>query len=253
MAQIQLTVHPRESGTKSQRKVLREEGLVPGVLYGVGKKPIMVKVVEKEIRRVFKEASSENVILTLTIENAAKKDSKKTVIVKDIQRDPLRQRWLHVDFQEISLSQRLRTMVQVIPVGTAVGVAQQGGTLDRVLREVEVECLPTDIPEKIEVDITNLSIGKSLYVRDLSVSDKVKILSDPNLPILSVVAPQAEIETAKPQEAEVVEPEVIREKKVEGEEGAETKETGKEKGKEAVAAKSEKKEEKPAAKEKGQR
>ena len=253
MAEIALKVQSREAGTKSQRKMLREEGTVPAVLYGKGKKPMMVKVVEKEIRKVFREASSENVILTLTIEGSEKKDSKKTVIVKDIQRDPLLQRWLHVDFQEISLSQRLRTMVQVVPVGTAIGVAQQGGTLDRVLREVEVECLPTDIPEKIEIDITNLSIGNTVYVRELAVSDKVKILTDPNLTILSVAAPQAEIETAKPGEEAAAEPEVIREKKVEGEEAAEGKDAGKEKGKEAAAPKGEKKEEKAAPKEKGQK
>ncbi len=231
MAQIELNVQPREAGTKGQRKALRWDGIVPGVVYGVGKKPLMVKVVEKDIRKVFRDAASENVILALSIEGAAKKDAKKTVIVKDIQRDALAHRWLHVDFQEISLTEILRTMVQVIPVGTSIGVAQQGGILDRVLREVEVECLPTDIPEKIEVDITELAIGKSIYVKDLKAPEKVKILNDANLPVLSVAAPQAELEAVKPEDAAAAEPEVIREKKVEGEEAAAA--PGKEGAKEA--------------------
>ncbi len=239
MAQVQLTVQVRESGTKGGRKNLRDEGIVPGVVYGAGKDNLMVQVNEKEIRQVFRGAAGENVILTLTIDKAAKKDAKKTVIVKDIQRDPLRHRWLHVDFQEISLTEKLRTMVQVVPVGTAIGVAQQGGTLERVLREVEIECLPTEIPEGIEVDITNLSIGSSIYVKDLTTPEGVKILNDPQLPVLSIAAPQAELEAVKAGEAEAAEPEVIKEKKVEGEEAAEEKEGSKEKGKEAAAKKEE--------------
>ena len=253
MAQLQLTVQSREAGTKGQCKQLREEGTVPGIVYGVGNKPLMVKVAEKEIRKVFKDAASENIIFTLQIEAAAKKDAQKTVMVKEIQRDPLQHRWLHVDFQEISLHAKLRTAVQVIPVGIAIGVAQQGGTLDRVLREVEIECLPTDIPEKIEVDISEMAIGKTVYVRDLKAPENVKILNDPNLPVLSVSAPQAEIEVAKPGDAQAAEPEVIREKKVEGEEAvagkAEGKEGGKEKGKEGAP----KKEEKAEGKEKSQK
>ncbi len=252
MAQPQLTVQPREAGTKSQRKAFHFDGIVPGIVYGVGQKPQMVKVMEKEMRKIFKDAASENVILTLTIETADKDAAKKTVIVKDIQRHPLEHYWVHVDFQEISLSQKLRTQVQVIPVGTPIGVAQQGGTLDRVLREVEVECLPSDIPEKIEVDVSNLSIGQAIYVKDLIVPDKVKILNDPNLPALAVSAPQAEIETVKATDEAAAEPEVITAKKVEGEpEEAESKEGGKEKGKEG--AKAEKKEEKAAPKDKAQK
>lgn len=233
MAQIQLKVQSREAGTKGQRKILREDGIVPGIVYGVGKKPFMVQVVEKEIRKVFKDASSENIIFTMTIENAPKGEAQRTVIVKDIQRDPLVHRWMHVDFQEISLTEKLRTVVQVIPIGTAIGVAQQGGTLDRVLREVEVECLPTDIPEKIEVDITELTIGKSVYVKDLVAPANVKILNDANLPVLSVSAPQAELEAVKPEAGAAAEPEVITAKKPTAEEAAaEAKEGAKEGGKE---------------------
>jgi large subunit ribosomal protein L25 len=252
MADLKLSVQEREPQTKGQRKDLRAEGIVPAIVYGLGKKNEMVKVEEKEIRKIFKEAGSENFILTLTIEKGDKKGAKKTVIVKDIQRDTLENRWLHVDFQEISLVDKLKAMVEVIPMGTCVGVVQEGGALERTLREVEVECLPTDIPERIEVDITNLHIGNAVHVGDLKVSDKVRILNDPELPVISVVAAQQELEAVKPDEAEQTQPEVIGEKKEEGEEGAEAekdakaegKEKGKAEGKDASLTKEPKKEKK---------
>jgi large subunit ribosomal protein L25 len=243
MAQIELKVVSREEGTKGALKDMRCEGLIPGIVYGLGKKPTMIKLNERDFRKLMHKAGSENAIITLAIEGEqSKKEGQKTVILKEVQKDPLAGSLVHVDFQEISLTEKLKVKVAVVVTGEAIGVTQQGGVLEMVLREIEVECLPTDIPEKIEVDITNLGIGKAVYVKELLVGENVKILNAPELPVLSVSVPAAEIETGKAEEAAAGEPEVIKEKKAE--EGAgegETKEEGKEgKEKEKKVEKAEK-------------
>jgi len=256
MANIELKVVSREEGTKGKLKDMRFEGLVPGIVYGLGKKPTMIKLNEREFRKLMHKAGSENAIITLAIEGAgAAQAGQKTVILKEVQKDPIAGSLIHVDFQEISLTEKLKIKVPVVALGDAIGVTQQGGVLEMVLRDIEVECLPTDIPEKIEVDITSLAIGKAIYVKDLHVSEKIKILNPAELPVISVSVPAAEIETPKAEEAAAGEPEVIKEKKAEegeGEGAGEAKEAGKEKKEEkgakpeaaAVAKKPEKQEKK---------
>ena len=147
------------------------------------------------------------------------------MILKEFQREPLRGKLLHADFYEVALDKRLEVKVHIELEGTPVGVKLQGGIVDFVTRELEVECLPADIPEKIVVDISHLELGKHLRVSDLKVSDKVKVMMEPELVVVHVVLPRAEV-VAEPAAAEgavaeagAAEPEVIKKGKTDKAEG----------------------------------
>jgi large subunit ribosomal protein L25 len=143
------------------------------------------------------------------------------VLIKEIQQHPVKRSVLHIDFNEISLSEKITVDVEVVAQGEPVGVKQEGGILEHVLREVKVQCLPTDIPKHIDVDVTGLKLNDSVHVRDLVLSDKIKVLNDPDVLLFQVKMPVEEkVEEAVPGETQEVE--VIREKKEEP--GAEKKE-----------------------------
>ena len=154
-------------------------------------------------------------------------------LIKEIQYDPVHDNIIHVDFNEISLTKEIKVSIPITTRGESVGVKQEGGSLEHILWEVEIECLPTDIPKGIEIDITNLKLKDSIHVKDLSLPPKVKILNDPSAIVLTVAEPMKEEVVAAPVEGEVSqEPEVIKEKKeVPTEEGKaeEPKEAKKEK------------------------
>ncbi|HRZ86863.1 MAG TPA: 50S ribosomal protein L25 [bacterium] len=251
MAQIDMKVSTREEQRRGQLNDMRFQGIVPGIVYGHGKKPTMIKVNEREFRRLMHAAASENVIIKLEIEGVKdKKEASKTVILKEVQREPLAGSLIHIDFQEISLTEKIRIKVPVVALGEAIGVTQQGGVLEMVLRDLEVECLPTEIPDKIEVDITGLAIGKAIYVKDIPVTGHIRIINAPELTAIACSAPAAEIVASTAEEAGAAEPEVITEKKAEeGEEAAGEGEKKAEK-KEEGAGKADKAEKKPEKQEK---
>jgi large subunit ribosomal protein L25 len=175
----------------------------------------------KDLVEVLHTKAGSNVIITLKVQSEEKALKDKTVIVKELQHDPVRGSILHVDFGEISLTDTLKVNVPIVAKGDPVGVKQEGGVLEHIMWEVQVECLPTDIPEKIECDVSALKIGDAIFVKQLAVPEGVKILNDPELIAMIVKPPHIE----KPKEEvveEVAEPELIREKKEkEAEEGAE--------------------------------
>lgn len=217
MEQIELKAAVREVTGKIKVKKMRGEGQVPGVVYHRGEKPVNITLVGKEITRILHRDGGENVLINLKIEKD-KKTKGRAVIIKEVQHDPVKRNILHVDFNEISLTEKITVDVHVVPVGDAYGVKNEKGTLDHPLREVKIQCLPTDIPPHIDVDVTNLKLNQSIHVRDLKVSDKIKVLSDPDLVIFQVKIHEEKVEEAT---AETPELEVIREKKVEeGAEGA---------------------------------
>ena len=237
MERVQLKAEIREEVGKKFTKRLRKEGCVPAVVYKEGKKTAHLKVNEKDLLGTLHTKAGANVLINLKIDDGTKgkdKDKDHVVIVKEVQRHPIKDHLLHVDFQEISLTEKLTVDVPVVVKGEAEGVVKDEGILEHVLWEVKVECLPTDIPEKIEVDVAHMKIGDSILVKDLKVPPGVKVLADMEQTIISVVPPYAE----KPAEVveEVMEPELIREKKEEKEEEAE--------GETEKAASEEKKEEK---------
>jgi large subunit ribosomal protein L25 len=215
--------------------------MIPGVLYGTGKKAVPVAVSPREIGAILKSASGENTLFDLDLGG-----TRRRVILKEFQREPLRGQLLHADFYEVALDKALEVKVPIELEGTPVGVKLQGGIVDFVTRELEVECLPADIPEKITVDISHLELGKHLRVSELKLGDKVKVLVEPDVVVAHVVLPRAEVaaeaatpEAAPTEEAAAAEPEVIRKGKTEKAEGeAEEKP---EKGKVEKAEKKEKK------------
>jgi large subunit ribosomal protein L25 len=222
-------VVPAESRTdtgKNANRKLRSRGLIPGVLYTSGKEAVAVQVSPGEIGTILKSASGENTLFDLDIGGKRRK-----VILKEYQREPLRGKLLHADFYEVALDKKIEVKVHIELEGTPVGVKLQGGIVDFVTRELEIECLPADIPEKIAVDISHLELGKHLRVSDLKVPEKVKVLVEPEVVVVHVVLPRAEevVAEAAPvegatAEAAAAEPEVIKKgktDKVEGEAAAE--------------------------------
>ena len=226
MADVKLNAEVREErGTGAARK-LRREGLVPAILYGDGKDSISLKVNYKELYTALHTRGGEHTILDLQVEGGdIKKPLKKTVIVKEVQHDYLKDAILHVDFAVISLKEKIVVKVPIAETGEAKGVSQ-GGVIGHILRELEVECLPADIPENIVIDITALNIGDSIKVSDIAPPPSVKFLNDPDLTVITLTPPRVE-EVAEPTAevaAEAVEAEAPEgEEKKEEEKGKEDK------------------------------
>ncbi len=218
---VDLKANLREERGKELNKSLRGGGLVPAIAYKKGTESVSLKIDKKTLLKTLHTEAGENVIIKLHIEGL-RKDKERTVILKEIQRDPVKGHLVHVDFLEISLTETLKVKVPIAGKGEAVGVKQDGGVLQHILWEVEVECLPTNIPEKIEIDVTNLKIGDSIHLKDVLPPEGVKILDDLEGVVFSVEQPKAvEDIVAAPAEGEILEPEVIKEKKEEVEEGEE--------------------------------
>ncbi len=207
-----------ETGKNANRR-LRSRGMIPGVVYAEGKDAVAVAVSPRELGTILKSAAGENTLFDLELGGSRRK-----VILKEFQREPLRGKILHADFYEVALDKAIEVKVHVELEGVPVGVKLQGGLVDFVTRELEVECLPADIPEKITVDISHLELNKHLRVSDLKVGDKVKVLADPDIVIAHVVLPKAEV-VAEPTPVEgaavegAAEPEVIKKGKGEAEGG----------------------------------
>lgn len=231
MKEIVLSARPREESGKEYAKKLRRNGFIPAVLYGPETKTLHLEVEAKSFLVLLRGGLGENVIITLVLDD--KKDGQRKVLVREVQRDPVTGDILHVDFHQISLTKKLTIEVPIHLVGTPVGV-DDGGILQHTLRELQIECLPSAIPEKIEVDVSHLKIGDSVHVGDVTVRN-AEILSDAKSSVVSVVPPTVfkEPEVAAPVAEE--EPEVIGEEKEEEAEKKEEKEE--EKGKEAKAEK----------------
>jgi large subunit ribosomal protein L25 len=206
-----------ETGKNANRR-LRSSGKIPGVVYTAGKEAVQVAVSPREISAILKSASGENTLFDLDLGGSRRK-----VILKEFQREPLRGKLLHADFYEVALDKALQVRVHVELTGTPVGVKLQGGIVDFVTRELEVECLPADIPERISIDISHLELNKHLRVSDLKLGDKVTVLAEPEVVIVHVVLPKAEVATetvaaeGAVAEAGAAEPEVIKKGKTEAE------------------------------------
>jgi large subunit ribosomal protein L25 len=223
MAEIVVAAQGRTGKGKNVNRRLRTKGLIPGIVYGKAKESIAVAVSPKEITTILRSAKGENTLFDLDLEGKRRK-----VILKEFQLEPVKGQILHADFYEVALDRALAVKVHVEIQGTPVGVKVQGGILDFVTRELEVECLPADIPEKIVADVTHLEMGKHLRVSDLTAPPKVKVLTAPDVVVVHVVAPRAEEEAPAAVEAAAeapaaAEPEVIKKGKTAEGEAAEEK------------------------------
>ena len=241
MEKILLKAMLRDEPGKSRCKQIRKQGAVPGVVYKGGDKGFNVQVDSKELWKAMHTEAGENAIITMDI-GGGKKNTEKTVMIKEIQQNPVNDKFIHVDFQEISLSEKLKVKVPVAVKGEAPGVKEDGGVFNLVLWEIEVECLPTAIPEHIDVHVENMRINESIHVRDLLKIEGVEFVEDPEQAVVSVTPPKAE-EEAAPAEAAAEgaeEPEIIKKGKKEEEGEAEAEEGG------AAAPEKEEKKEKKA-------
>jgi large subunit ribosomal protein L25 len=222
MEKIQLKAEIREAIGKKPSKKIRNEGFVPAVVYKAGKETISLKINEKELAYALKTKAGANVLIGLTI--GGDKAKERTVLIKEVQHHPIKEAIVHVDFQEILLTEKLIIDVPIVTKGQAEGVVKEEGVLERVLWELKIECLPADIPGKIEVEVTNLKIGDSILVKDIKAPAGVRILNAPDQTVVTVKMPYVEKPAEEGAEA-AIEPELIREKKekeeAEGEEAGE--------------------------------
>lgn len=237
-----LTVEHRTERGKNASRKLRRDGFIPGILYSHGESEA-IQIPRKDFYKLFKGRISESVIFD--IHTGEKKDqSEKMAYVKDYHVDPLSGELMHVDLFKVTKDEKIHTHVQIEFIGTAKGI-KQGGILEVDLRELEVECLPMDLPEKIQIDVTNLEVGDSVHVKDVVLGDKVKITTNPEASIASVHVPKVAVIEEKVEEAVAVEGEGEEAKAaVEGEEKAEKtekadkdKDKDKDKGKEKAKEK----------------
>jgi large subunit ribosomal protein L25 len=218
-----LEAHPRESGNKNDARRVRRDGRIPGVVYGAGKDSLSVAVDPRQVMRILHSESGHNTIFDLTLNGG---ERTKAMIV-DWQYEPIKGKLLHIDLKRIALDKALKVSVPIFLKGEAEGVKTQGGILEQILREVEIECLPADIPSHIDADVSHLVFGTVLRVSDLPHSERLKFLTDANQPVAHVTSVKEEVvatpEAAAAEAAAVpAEPEVIKKGKQETEEeGAE--------------------------------
>jgi large subunit ribosomal protein L25 len=216
-----LEAQPRTPGNKNEARRVRRGGKIPAVIYGAGKDAVAVSVDPRQVSRILGSETGHNTIFDLALSG----EQTKAMIV-DWQYEPVKGKLLHIDLKRIAMDQKLAVKVPIFLKGEASGVKQQGGILEQMLREVEVECLPGDIPSHIDADVSELVFGKVLRVSDLPHSAKVKFLTDANQPVAHVTSVKEEV-VATPEAAAAdaaagpAEPEVIKKGKQETEEGAE--------------------------------
>lgn len=238
MEKIMLNAEVRSGSGKTSAKKLRKKDVIPAVVYKGGKEALKLQFAVRALNEVLHTKAGENVIVTLKIADGANKIKDKTVLIKEIQREPIKGLILHVDFNEISMTETLKINVPLAVRGEPVGVKADGGILEHIMWELQVECLPTDIPEKIDVDVSSLKIGDAVYVKNITLPEGVKALTDPELIALIVKPPKVEVPKEEAVSEAAVEPELIRKKKEVEEEAEEGK---KEEAPKADAAKKEEK------------
>jgi large subunit ribosomal protein L25 len=204
----------RIPGGKNANRRIRKSGQIPAVVYGPGKQPIVVSVNPNDVKMILHSESGRNTIFTIKVNGVDENNA----MVKDYQLDPVQGSLIHTDFLEIAMDRLLELTVNIELVGEAEGVKLDGGTMDFVTRSIEVECLPSDIPESIKVDVSRLKINDYLRVKNIQTDAKVKILSDPEIVIVTIVPPLKEEVPVEAAATAAAEPVVI--KKGKGEEGA---------------------------------
>ena len=220
MEEIILEAELREGRGRANSKDLKETGFLPAVVYSRGKDAVSIKVSRGALLKLVHQYHLETTIINLKIKDD-KKAKGRACLVKEFQYGPVSEDIIHVDFNEISLTEAIKINVPIEVRGEAVGVKQEGGSLENLLWEVEVECLPTSIPKYIEVDITALKMDEAIHVKDIVFPAGVKPLTDPAAIVLHVIAPMKEEVPAEGVEGETkAEPEVIKEKKEVAGEGA---------------------------------
>ena len=208
MEKIDLKASVRETVGNGPARVLRRAGQTPAVLYGRKTEPVLLSVDTKDLEQILKKGSFGQVILNLVIQNGKKVT--RSAIIKELQAHPVSGNLIHIDFYEVDMKRQIKVMVPVVTTGKSVGI-EEGGLLNIVRRELEVFCLPGDIPEAIEIDISELGIGDSIHLEDVPLGENVEVATDVNYTVVTVLSPKVEEEEVEEEEEELEE----------GEEGAE--------------------------------
>jgi large subunit ribosomal protein L25 len=216
MDRINIKTIKRQETGKGAARTLRRNNMIPAVFYRGGSS-IPIKFSKKELSQFINKTAGEQVMVTLQFEDG----ESRLALLKDYQVDPFKSELLHADFFEVSLTEKVKVTVHITPVGEPIGVKRDGGILQHLFREIEVECFPDKIPGRIEIDISGLEIGQSYHVSDLQLGEEIKVLTDPEEVIFNIIAPIVEevapAEVAAP-EIEPAEPELIKKGKKEEEE-----------------------------------
>lgn len=205
--EVSLKVYQRGETGKGPNRRLRGTGMIPAVLYGRDLSPLTLKFSSRDFQQVLSTGAGGNVLIALEVE----KENTYSSMIKEVQRDPLSDALLHVDFQQISLTSTMEIKVPLSFLGEPEGV-KEGGILEYIIREIKVECLPTQIPPNIPLDISHLGIGQPFYVKEIIVPEGVKLLTPLEEVVVTVVPPVAEEEVEKKEAKPEEEPEVVKEK-----------------------------------------
>jgi large subunit ribosomal protein L25 len=210
-ATVTLSAERRQDTGKGAARKLRAGGRIPAVIYGHGREPESLSLSQAELDKVLHQIAGGSTIIDLTVDGASVQ-----ALIREVQRHPTRKLVHHVDFYEVHAGERLTLDVPIGLSGSPDGVRNGGGVLEQFLREITIEVLPRDIPERVEVDVTDLKIANSLHVSDLQI-ENARILTDPKTTICTVVPPRVEAEPvmAIEEEEEAAEPELIRKMRLE--------------------------------------
>ncbi len=221
MASAQLSATPRDGTGKGSARSLRAQGQIPAVIYGHGRAPQSLAIDNRELEKLLSKISAESTVIELSMDGKSAR-----TLIREIQRHPFKRQILHVDFQELVAGEKVTVRIPIVLTGVPEGVRVDGGILDQVMREVEIEVDPANIPNHVDVDVNPLRIGDSVHVRDIALPEGVELVGEADSTVCVVSAPRAVVETvAATEEVEVAaEPEVIgKVKKDEEEEEAEKK------------------------------
>ena len=236
MKSVPLNASTRSLSRRAGAKKLRSSGQIPAIIYGRQNKPQNLEVNAEEMEDLINHSLSENLLVDLTVKDDAR--PKRLALVQEVQHHPLNANVLHVDFHEVSENEKVVVMVPVETVGEAAGVKNSGGVLEHVLFKLKLRALPKDLPEQLIIDVTQLELGRAIHLGEVKVAPGVEVIGDKNIPVVAVALPRTEEEeVAATEETPVAagDVEMIKEKKEEGEEGAEKAPAGK--GAEKGAAK----------------
>jgi large subunit ribosomal protein L25 len=219
MEQINFDVQIRKTTGSARSRQMRRSNLIPGIVYGGDSKPTIIQADRKAYDRIYRQHAGESLIYHLNLVDEGKKVSDFPAIIKDVQLHPVTDEVIHIDFSRISLDKEIEIKVKVLPKGEAVGVKRDGGTLEHLMWELDVICLPTNIPHHLEADVTNLGVHDSIHVKDLVLPSGVRTKHDPESVVITVAGSMREETAAPAAEGEAAaagtEPEVLKEKKKE--------------------------------------
>lgn len=203
MSEMTIQVEKRERTGKGGSRESRRKGMIPGVVYGGGKDSVAIQLDRKTFVELMKKSDSENPIFRLQLSDSGQE---RHAILRDLQRDPLSRMVIHLDFQRIEMTQKVHVTAHIELVGIAVGVKTEGGLLEFITREVKIECLPGDIPNHLEVDISGLHVGQHIEAKDLQLPQGVTLFDDPEKVVVTI----GHVRTEEATDADRVEPEVIK-------------------------------------------